>query len=269
VANSSIALNDRTGSAYAVDTETQTGGDHRQVMVQGDPSTSAEVLVDATFGARSQVSGYQPSSTTGTITTSTSTVPASAVGYGNATITVRGTYAGVSYVFEYSDDGGTSWLPMQVVQEDTGQILLGDTPGTNASVGYLVDLPGWTNVRVRATAFISGTATVRISPGGMPMMPVVSVGNTASGTAAVPTTTALSTTAAQVVAANTKRRGIKLWNNSAVKAFVGLGAGTVTTANASFTIQPDATWEDPNWNGRCSAILASGTGSMNATEPTP
>jgi hypothetical protein len=258
------------GTGTKIDTRTVGAGtdEHRQVMVVGSPTTAANVAeVDATFGLRVQTVAQSGTVTSGAITTATTSVPATVTGYGNATITVSGTYAGVSFVFEASDNSGTTYFPVQVQRETDGQVVLGDTPAANASLIYLMDLPGYTTVRVRATAFTSGSAAVRISPGGTLAVPVVSVGNTVAATAGTPTTTALSTTAAQVVAANPNRRGVKLWNNSTVKAFVGLGAGTVTTANASFTIQPDSTWEDPNWNGRCSAILASGTGSMNATEP--
>jgi hypothetical protein len=124
------------------------------------------------------VIGDQPATTAGTITTAASTVVAAVTGYGNATITISGTYAGVNVTFEVSDDGGTTYFPVQVQRESDGiPLSVSGVLTANASVMYLLSLAGVTHVRVRATAWTSGTANVRISPGSMPFEPVVSVGN--------------------------------------------------------------------------------------------
>jgi hypothetical protein len=243
--------------------------ENRQVVVLGDPVTNTGVAnVDATFGLEVQVAGQQASATAGTITTSTSTVAASATSYGNASITISGTYAGVAIVFEASDNSGTTYFPIQAQRESDGQVVAADVLASNASVMYCVDLPGTTNVRVRATAYTSGTANVRITPGGMPFMPTVSVGNATYATGATPVRQATSTTAAQIVAANANRRSLVLFNEGAATALVLLGAGTPTSTSYSFQLSPGQAWEGINYLGRAAVITAAGSGNIMATEMT-
>lgn len=257
------------GTGTKIDTRTVGAGtdENRQVVVLGDPVTNTGVAsVDATFGLEVQVAGQSASTTSGTITTSTSAIAASAVGWGNATITVSGTYAGVVILFEASDNAGTTYFPVQVQRESDGQVVTTETLATNASVMYCVDLPGVTNIRVRATAFTSGTGNVRISPGGMPFMPAVSLGNMNYATGGTPVRQATSTTAAQVVAANPNRRSLILFNEGAATALVLLGAGTPTSTSYGFKLAPGQAWEGINFLGRAAVITAAGSGNIMATE---
>jgi hypothetical protein len=215
-----------------------------------------------------EVSGDQPASTTGTSTTAASTVPAAVTNYGNATITISGTYAGVSIIFEVSDDGGTTYYALQAQRESDGAVFSTDTLATNASIAYLVDCPGVTHLRVRATAWTSGTANVRISPGGMVAVPVVSVGNTGGATGGTSSVTGAAT-ATTLKAANNARRGLTLFNDSASSCFVLLGAGTVSSTVFTVKMAPGAYYEVPfGFTGPVSGNWVTATGSMRVTEMT-
>jgi hypothetical protein len=260
------------GSGTKVDTRTVGAGtdEHRQVIVVGDPVTAANVAsVDPNFGLEVQMAGQTGTTATGTITTTSSAITAAVTGYGNSTITVKGTYTGVTYGFWGSDDGGTTYFSIQVTREDSGQVLTSDTPGTNASVAYTVDLPGWTHIKVLATAWATGTANVRISMGGMPFMPVVSIGNKDSATTVV-TNVSVGTSSTQLAVANPLRRGLALFNNGAISAFVILGAASATTTTAfSVKIPPSGYYEvPPGYTGRLSGIVTAGTASFQVTEMT-
>jgi hypothetical protein len=132
------------------------------------------------------VIGSQPAATTGTITTATSTVAAAVTNYGNATVTVSGTHAGITINFEASDDGGTTYYAVQVQRESDGVPLSSIALTANSATMYTVACPGFTHVRVRASAYTSGTGNVRISPGSMPFEPVVSIGSPVTVGAALP-----------------------------------------------------------------------------------
>jgi len=120
------------------------------------------------------IQGVQDTATSGSIIASTTVVGPLAVTQRNVvTISIRGTYAGVTFIIEASDDGGTSWFPLQVIDNSTGQAASTWTPGTNASASYDAAIGGFTHVRVRATAWTSGTAVVTLTAQSFAYDPVV------------------------------------------------------------------------------------------------
>ncbi len=175
----------------------------RQVVVFGDPSTAAAVAgvmnsapTGTEYGVvvRNIPSGQQPiigvqdARVTGAITTATGTVLAAMTNRNVATFTVWGTYAGVTYIFEASDDGGTTWFTVQAVNNATGQVGSTWTPGTNASASYDMVVGGFTHVRLRATAWTSGTMNVGITAQVFAYEPagaVLAQGTAASGSPAL------------------------------------------------------------------------------------
>jgi hypothetical protein len=106
-------------------------------------------------------------STTDTITAlDDTTTLAIAPGRMGVTATVSGTYT-ATLVPEVSIDSGSSWLPTYwVVPQGDGVFAGTMNPGSYTRLMQLV--PGATHVRVRASAYTSGTATVTIQASDTP-----------------------------------------------------------------------------------------------------
>jgi len=112
----------------------------------------------------------------GTITTATSTVTSADIGRaGNVTVYIYGTYAGVNVTFEISPDN-TNWFPVAMTREDTAtsESATG-VLASNTIRAWTMGAPGLNYLRVRATAWTSGTAQVRIVAGTLPIEPMVSI----------------------------------------------------------------------------------------------
>lgn len=139
------------------------------------PTGTEQALVVRPIPSGTQtMQGVQDTATVGSITSATSVVgPLSVVQRNVVTISIMGTYAGVTFIIEASDDGGTSWFPLQVIDNATGQAGSSWTPGTNAAASYDAAIGGYTHCRVRATAWTSGTATVRLTAQSFAYDPVV------------------------------------------------------------------------------------------------
>jgi hypothetical protein len=105
----------------------------------------------------------QPARTTGTITTSATSIPVSSTGYAVATVTVNGTYAGVTVNFEFSDDGGTTYYPDTCSRTDTNLQESSEALPSNQSRAWDCGVFAATNFRVRSSAFTSGTANIGIT----------------------------------------------------------------------------------------------------------
>ena len=169
-----------TGAAVAVDL---IAAENHQLVKMEFGAAGAATQVSAAnplpvsvgnFPATQTIQGVQDATTIGTITTATSVVgPLSVVQRNVITVTISGTYAGVTFIVEASDDGGTTWFPLQCISNSTGQAGTTWTPGTNALASYDSAVGGYTSLRVRATAFTSGTATVRLTGQSFAYDPVV------------------------------------------------------------------------------------------------
>lgn len=108
---------------------------------------------------------------TGTFTngTQTTSVVASGLdGYGNVLISINGTYAAATAVFEGSDDSGTTWYPIQAARDNINVIENGYTSLTNTNQTWQINNPGFDSIRVRSTAVGSGTVNVRLSASAAP-----------------------------------------------------------------------------------------------------
>ena len=120
------------------------------VNIQSDATTTLDKL-------------GQPSRTTGTITTSSSTIALSVSGYGVATVTVNGTYAGVTINFEFSDDGGTTYYSETCSRTDTNLQESSEALPSNQTRAWDCGVYAASNFRVRSSAYTSGTANVGIT----------------------------------------------------------------------------------------------------------
>lgn len=133
----------------------------------------------------------QPAATTGTITSSASTITATVTGYGIATVSIHGTYAGISGTFQISDDGGTTYYTTTCTRTDTNVQETGFSLLTNASRAWDCSVYGSTNLRVAASAFTSGTGSVSItlSAAAIEAAPTVAdITDAAIGTTTAPST---------------------------------------------------------------------------------
>lgn len=181
-AGTTIATDDIAGVHYQIVKVAHGALDAATIVSSTNP-----LPVTASSTTPVTIVGVQDTSTTGTITTAASTVGPLEVTQRNViTISIAGTYAGVTFVIEASDDGGTTYYPLQCINNATGQAAATWTPGTNTSASYDSAVGGYTHLRVRSTAWTSGTANVRLTAQSFAYDPVVasiSQGLSASGSA--------------------------------------------------------------------------------------
>jgi len=186
MAESSITLA-TDGAGKSVDTFTSgASSTHRQVVVLGDPVTTANVLTINANGSL-PIQGLQPTATSGSIVAATTVIGPIAVTQLNvATISVAGTYTGVNFTFEQSTDGGTTWYATAGSRTDTG--VIESVSGILSSTVRAWDIPvgGATHLRVRATAWGTGSAAIIVGTQSFAYDPcpgVVAQGNAATGIA--------------------------------------------------------------------------------------
>jgi hypothetical protein len=167
-----VSITAGTGTVVATD---QVGTDHYQKvkLVDGTADSSTAIPGDATDGL--VVNPKRPNRgalSTGTIAGTTS-VQASVIDAAGAGCVVFGTYS-ATLTFEASIDGGTTWIGIQGQQIDTGTVTA--VPGALVSTarGWEFGTSGMTHVRVRCTAYTSGTVNVAWVTTAVAADPVVS-----------------------------------------------------------------------------------------------
>lgn len=235
-------------------------------------------------------------SATGTITTSASAVSSVAAnGYGGFySVTVHGTYAGVSFGISVSDDSAVTFYPTSIYDVTAQQWLPPNasiTPGTNASKAYLVPILADTVVvKVLATAYTSGTATINIRQTSAPNVTPSYMGqimdsagnargaNVTAGNAlevapggtsgGALTSVASSATTVSILASNTSRTGAVFFNESTAICYLAFAA-TASTTTYTVQIAAGGFYEIPSlpmWQGAVSAIWSAANGSLRITE---
>jgi len=132
-------------------------------------------LDSTTPGSTNGISFYQPTRTTGTITTATSTVSVATTGMGDVGVTVNGTYAGVTINFEFSDDGGTTWYSNVCTRTDASIQEAGEALPSNQTRAWDCGVYATTNFRARASAWTSGTVNVGLTAVATSIEPAMSV----------------------------------------------------------------------------------------------
>jgi hypothetical protein len=161
-----------SGSVAATD---DIAGVHYQRMklVDGTLDSTAAIPGDATDGL--VVNPKRPNRgtlSTGTITGTTSVTAAVADAAG-AGVVVFGTYS-ATLTFEASIDNGTTYIPIQGQQIDNGVVTTAPGALVNTARGWEFGTSGMTHVRVRCTAFTSGTVNVAWVATAVAADPVVS-----------------------------------------------------------------------------------------------
>lgn len=270
-----------------VGTTTNTAPATQNITAQDTASTTTAVANGQNF-------------VTGAPTANSAASFALASGFDTVRIQVTGTWTGTLSV-EESVDGGTTWVAFNVHQ---GAYTTGSFTGNFEGLGVIA---GCTNVRVRATAAWTGTATIAvvqtISAGAVyvngPLRladyttqsngMTVKAGSTAalasdtavvvvtngSTTASAPSLQTVTSSSGSVLAANTARREATIVNTDVVTLYLGLGQVPTATAY-HIALSPCSTAHDGTggtyttdlWKGAVNAIAASTSGHLSVTELT-
>lgn len=230
MADSSVAVT--PGAGANIDTRTESiNGDHRQVVVIGDPVTGANVAQVSSNGALF-MQGYQSATTTGSIIAATTVVgPINVANYNVVTVGIRGTHAGINVTFEASDDN-TNWFSVIGARTDT--FSAASTSGvitSNASWSWDIPVGAFNWFRVRTTAWTSGTGTCTIAAQSMPYEPCPVVGVSGTVTVAGSLTSAGTTTATPATPTASNISSAATTNATSVKA----SAGTLYSVSVSNT----------------------------------
>lgn len=105
----------------------------------------------------------RPVQTSDTITAVSDTVQLNVVNYSHLVFSISGTYASVNLIFEASIDSGTTWGTVQARRVDSSTIETISGSLTNTTRHWKLSVDSFTNFRARATAWGSGTATIKMS----------------------------------------------------------------------------------------------------------
>ena len=204
------------------------------------------------------------SSTTGTITTASSTVTSNVSRASNVMIQVTGTYAGVNMTFEGSIDSGTTYFTVQAVRSDANTIET--TSGVIASTtrAWELSVNAMTNVRVRSTAYTSGTASITILPGvyATEPIPAAQISGTqpvsvAAATFSIPVPVTDVTSAAITTTTTTATIGPSAGNSYQVVIPVTAVSGTTPTLSVRIEESDDS---GTNWYTRFTFTTITATG---------
>lgn len=191
--------------------------------------------------------------------------------YQSGIITIKGTWTGTLSV-ETSQDGGTSWV------SHTTRLLGGSIYQANftANAQVSINLAGKTNVRVRASAAMTGTASVTLletfngegfyianslriadgsnttvqtpltikaastSPASTDTAAVVTLSPNAANTTHAVSASSVGTSSASSLAANANRAGVDIANTSTAR--ISCAFGVTAVLNSGITLFPGGTW---------------------------
>jgi hypothetical protein len=137
----------------------------------GLPSTLSNAKVDTytrtegadTVHVQTVITGNPLPVTTGTLASATSVTTTGRADAASVTFSIKGTYSG-TFVFEASDDSGTTWYSILAVRSDSNVSETTSGALTNTSRVWRAGLAGFDSFRVRCSTYTSGTAQIRISP---------------------------------------------------------------------------------------------------------
>lgn len=142
--------------------------------IDADTSALAATITSNRVAVNTKPDTFTP--TTGTITGNGQTVSADVSTASNVMMYVTGTFATVNCTFEGSIDGGTSWFGVQAARSNANTV---ETTTGNLSAapayGWELSVNALTNVRVRSTAYSSGTQNWRFVLGAYATEPIPAV----------------------------------------------------------------------------------------------
>ena len=131
-------------------------------------ATGAAVVGSVTQGTSPwTVQGNSPAVITGTLSSAAAVITVTnTTGLPHALLTVHGSYTGLTFQVEGSDDAGTTWYGLCAYNNKSeliSTVANGIVPGSNATLSYSIDTQGFQLLRVRATAWSSGTASIGVT----------------------------------------------------------------------------------------------------------
>ncbi len=115
----------------------------------------------------------RPVQSSDTITAVADTAQLSVDNYSHLVFSISGTYASVNLIFEASIDSGTTWDSVQVRRVASSTIETTSGPLTNTTRHWKLSVDAFTHFRTRATAWTSGTATIKFSASYQPHDPII------------------------------------------------------------------------------------------------
>ena len=201
---------------------------------------------------------------TGTITAAAQTVAiANTHGHGGLGLHVTGTWTG-TLAFEASGDGGTIWASVNLARLPSGEAV---TSATAGGIFHGFTAAGYSNFRVRASAWTSGTATInlRYVSGSDSRAHAVDAQGGLSTTETRPAVGSLSiytgSGAAQTIMSSAaSRRGGTIFNDSGVVCYVKFGTGASSSSFAFKLVdQGFFVLAPPLYTGVVTALWASGS----------
>jgi hypothetical protein len=118
--------------------------------------------------------------------------------YGMASVTISGSYTGVTIGFEFSDDGGVTYYQEQCARTDANIVEVSEAVTDNASRSWDCTVAGSGILRVRQSANSTGTPLIGITltTAAFEAAPTVSIGNTPGSTDPCQTPSVLKSSAA-------------------------------------------------------------------------
>lgn len=173
-----VTIKDASGTSVVVGSDQVVDGTLGTIEVQyvkimdGTLDGTGKAAVSAN-GLATDLRASASTSTTGSITTSATSVPLDVTIHGHAIIQIAGTYAGVNAAFEASVDGGTTYFSIQGSRTDGTAVETTTGVLTNTTRAWEFNVASYTHVRIRSTAFTSGTGAVTIRASVLPAEPVV------------------------------------------------------------------------------------------------
>jgi outer membrane protein assembly factor BamB len=268
-----------------------------QVFVQGDPDTATS-LVKVTASGAQQVNMGASSSTIPTVAASLtaaglSTLAGTGSTAGSAVVNVADA-GNVSFhlvtsafvgtlVFEQSFDpagAAGTWAPVPCLPEDgTGPPVA--TLAINTAAAYVrqftAGMFGPALFRVRVNAFTSGSVATLLKPGpgwveGQPALApstaVIGAASLVGGPTSSLTSVTIGTTATQIYAADTTRRGALLWNTSTANNLMIAFGATPTASLYAGLLPPGTGWRvDPEFAQLSCIGIASAAGTVVNINP--
>lgn len=121
----------------------------------------------------------QPARTTAALTSTTcpgsGCVAVATVGYGVATVTVNGTYAGATITFAFSDDGGTTYYAQTCTRVDIAKQENSEVLPSNQTRAWDCGVYAASNFEVSLSAISTGTANIGITMSAASIEPAATV----------------------------------------------------------------------------------------------